>query len=273
MYEEIDKAFKDKKAIGVRIYEEQRTIQNANLPEEFIGERPILTRWFMQSSIIPSANAIPTCYEGEGYFGMAFGEHVKYLSESAFNKGLVLDIKAAEILQSKGVDVGIKSKSLVENGAIEYFTEYKTAVPLFCQTKIYDIKLDEKAKVLSVFRNNGQETPSSYIYENENGQRFMVLPHLQRNIDKEKRLLKKNQVFILFGQSQAVGHGIPMEEKDKIKEPLKNVFGLHRRNNQSFDIQKLTWEGYTSNGMNLAEEQDDTYSLANCLAKRDRQRQ
>ena len=77
---------------------------------------------------------------------------------------------------------------------------------------------------------------------------------------------KKCQIFILFGQSNAVGHGIPMLEKDKIKTPLKNVFGLHRKYNQSFDIKKLTWSGYTSSGMNLAEEQDDTYSVANCLA-------
>ncbi len=78
--------------------------------------------------------------------------------------------------------------------------------------------------------------------------------------------MKKCQVFILFGQSQAVGHGIPMQECDKIKVPLKNVFGLHRKNNQSFTIDELTWSGYTSSGMNLGEEQDDTYSLANCLA-------
>ena len=41
---------------------------------------------------------------------------------------------------------------------------------------------------------------------------------------------------------------------------------MHRKDNQSFDIKSLTWSGYTSSGMNLAEEQDDTYSLANCLA-------
>lgn len=174
LYEEIAKAFNDKAAIGVRIYEEQRTIQNADLPEEFVGEQKILTRWFMQSSITPSTNAIPTCYEGEGYFGMAFGEQAKYLPESAFNKGLVIDIKAAEILQSKGIDVGLKSKKLAEYPAIEYFSEYKTAVPLCCQIKIYDIEIDEKAETLSIFRQNGKETPSSYIYENENGQRFMV---------------------------------------------------------------------------------------------------
>ena len=68
----------------------------------------------------------------------------------------------------------------------------------------------------------------------------------------------KKAVFILLGQSNAVGHGIPMEEKDRITTPLKNVFGLHRRENQRFDLQKLIWSGYESGGMNLAEEQDHT---------------
>lgn len=74
-------------------------------------------------------------------------------------------------------------------------------------------------------------------------------------------------VFILLGQSNAVGHAVPMSEEDKIKIPLKNVFGLSREDNQSFDITELKWSGYKSAGMNIAEEQDDTYSLANCLAK------
>ena len=77
----------------------------------------------------------------------------------------------------------------------------------------------------------------------------------------------KAAVFILLGQSNAVGHGLPMDEHDRITVPLTNVFGLHRRDNQSFDIDRLQWSGYTSDGMNLAEEQDHTYSVANCLAK------
>ena len=76
----------------------------------------------------------------------------------------------------------------------------------------------------------------------------------------------KAAVFILLGQSNAVGHGIPMCEEDVIRRPLKNVFGLSREKNQSYDITELAWSGYTSFGMNLAEEQDNTYSLANCLA-------
>ena len=73
-------------------------------------------------------------------------------------------------------------------------------------------------------------------------------------------------VFILLGQSNAVGHALPMEDTDKITEPLTHVFGLSRDKNQRLDIDKLTFSGYTSAGMNLAETQDDTYSLANCLA-------
>lgn len=77
---------------------------------------------------------------------------------------------------------------------------------------------------------------------------------------------KKAAVFILLGQSNAVGHGIPMREEDKLLTPLTNVFGLSREKNQRLDLDALAWSGYTSFGMNLAEEQDNTYSVANCLA-------
>ncbi len=77
---------------------------------------------------------------------------------------------------------------------------------------------------------------------------------------------KSAVVFILLGQSNAVGDSTPMTEEDKITIPMKNVFGLHRNPNQTFDSKNLVWSGYTSDGMNLAEEQDHTYSLANCLA-------
>lgn len=73
-------------------------------------------------------------------------------------------------------------------------------------------------------------------------------------------------VFLLFGQSNAVGHNLPMAEEDKILQPLKNVFGLSRSLNQSFETERLQWTGYTSHDMNLAETQDHTYSVANCLA-------
>ncbi len=79
--------------------------------------------------------------------------------------------------------------------------------------------------------------------------------------------MKKNaEVFILLGQSNAVGHDLPMQEKDVITDPMAYVYGLSRADNQNLYPEKLTFSGYQSAGMNLAEEQDNTYSLANCLA-------
>ncbi len=74
-------------------------------------------------------------------------------------------------------------------------------------------------------------------------------------------------VFILLGQSNAVGYATLMSEEDKIKEPLKNVYGLSRALNQSYHNERLDWSGYTSANMNLGETNDDTYSVANYLAK------
>lgn len=79
---------------------------------------------------------------------------------------------------------------------------------------------------------------------------------------------KKCALFILLGQSNAVGHGVPMKEEDIVTDPMKNVFGLSRKKHQSFDNTALFWQGYTTADMNLAEECDNSYSVANCLAKR-----
>ena len=76
----------------------------------------------------------------------------------------------------------------------------------------------------------------------------------------------KVAIFILLGQSNAVGHAMPMKEEDII-QPLNNVWGLNREPNQSFDTERLKFSHYTSYGMNLAETQDNTYSVANQLAR------
>lgn len=78
---------------------------------------------------------------------------------------------------------------------------------------------------------------------------------------------KKAVVFVLLGQSNAVGHDLKMTEEDKVTTPMEHVYGLHRDQNQKMDLQRLQWSGYTTDGMNLGESQDHTYSIANCLAK------
>ena len=38
--------------------------------------------------------------------------------------------------------------------------------------------------------------------------------------------MKKIAIFMLFGQSNAVGHAMPMSEEDIIKVPLKKCMGV-----------------------------------------------
>lgn len=175
LYDKITNSFNDKTATGIRIYEKMGIIENATLPDKFISEVYLGNYWMHnQASAIPTAAAIPTTYEGSGICGMAFGEQARYLPETALEKGLILDIKAAEILQAKGIDVGLLSKKSLDYMPVERFPEYKTDTFLACYTNAYDIKINANAKVLSTFYYEGTETPSAYLYENENGQRFMV---------------------------------------------------------------------------------------------------
>lgn len=81
---------------------------------------------------------------------------------------------------------------------------------------------------------------------------------------------KSGQVAVVFisGQSNAHAHGQVMEESDRVVIPFKNVFSLDRNPNQSFDITDVVWSGFTTEGKNLGEIQDHTYSLAYFLAKK-----
>ncbi len=74
-------------------------------------------------------------------------------------------------------------------------------------------------------------------------------------------------VLIVFGQSNAHAHGQQLAPHDRITTPLRNVFGLPRQFNQSLSRDRVVWRGYTSDGMNLAEEQDHTACLATETAR------
>ena len=75
-------------------------------------------------------------------------------------------------------------------------------------------------------------------------------------------------VLIVFGQSNAHGHGTRLPEALQIHTPLSHVHGLARRENQHYGLADVTWSGFTSAGMNLGESQDDTFCLATEFARR-----
>ncbi len=171
--QELTEMFEDKSAVGIKIYQSMKTIQNADLPDTFMGEDRLMESWLYQSSRIPTANAIPTTYD-EGLCGMVFGESAKYLPDSAFEKGLVLDVKAAEILRDKGIDTGLISKSEINEYMVEHFYDSGYAPYLCAFTGAYAMEISENAKILSAYECEDAVYPGAYLYENANGQRFMV---------------------------------------------------------------------------------------------------
>ena len=73
-------------------------------------------------------------------------------------------------------------------------------------------------------------------------------------------------ILIVLGQSNAHAHATHLPDEEIIHTPLKNVHGLHRRENQAFGLSDVVWSGFTTDGMNLGETQDDTCCLANYFA-------
>jgi hypothetical protein len=133
-----------------------------------------------------SVNAIPTVYEGTGLCGIVFGENAKYLPSTAFEKGLILDVSAAEILQEKGIDVGLRSCRALPAGILEDFGDGMPPVSVYWATDLCDVEPDAAAQTLSRFvtvdsANEKRAFPAAYLYENANGQRFLVYAFRSQN--------------------------------------------------------------------------------------------
>lgn len=187
LQDKVLEVFSDKELVGIRVYETMRKLKNADLgnlfpngvPASHAAEKVLMQRFmFSSAQMLLSSHAIPTVYDGEGLCGIAFGENARHLPKEAFNKGLILDIKAAKILQEKGIDVGLLTDEKIFGGFMELFGGESPDTDLFNTTAIHKISVKENAKVLSNFVSNeffNDETfPAAYLYENADGQRFMV---------------------------------------------------------------------------------------------------
>lgn len=78
--------------------------------------------------------------------------------------------------------------------------------------------------------------------------------------------MKRPVLFILLGQSNAVGHGVELDEDERITSPLKNVFGLTREDNAFPSEECAVWRGFVTGNMNLGEDEEHHASIANYLA-------
>lgn len=72
---------------------------------------------------------------------------------------------------------------------------------------------------------------------------------------------------MVLGQSNAYAHGTLLPKEEQVTEPMKNVHGLSKESNLSYDLKDVKWGGYTTCGMNLGNSWDHTCSICNYFAK------
>ena len=95
----------------------------------------------------------------------------------------------------------------------------------------------------------------------------VCLGSIIKKVSQEDLFIMKDPVlFILLGQSNAVGHGIKLEENERIDVPLKNVFGLTWDDNPFPSENSAVWRGFVTKKMNLGELTENFGSIANYLA-------
>lgn len=177
LYEEIDRLFKDKTDCGVRIYEFMNKVRNADLPKDkYIGNDYMQNLFFSPAAKMLSDNTVPTSYTIENAVGIAFGENAKYIPEASLSNGLIIDIKAAQILMDKGIDVGIeKIGSVISNAPLLHFkgdNEYVESS--YDAGSVYEVTYKADAEILATNGLCGTEHPDTVFYQNKNGQKFIV---------------------------------------------------------------------------------------------------
>ena len=190
LYPKIDSLFRDKLSCGVRIYEYPK---KAALSYTSLKQNNLLERTFFSRAATLLGNAgIPTKYSGDGV-GVCFGANVFHLPESALKGNLILDYPAALKLTLDGIDVGLRPQKgnyyslLAKTPRLDSATEkdeetgeingidnmpipglYPLVLP---KANLYKVRPEEGAKILSRYDDG---SPSSYLYENKNKQRFSV---------------------------------------------------------------------------------------------------
>lgn len=175
IYNGIDEMFSGKTHCGVRVYESMRKIADMEM-ETAVNKGADIEYMFQSKAARTLAhNSIPTTYEGDGVCGIVFDENARTLPLSALQNGLILDVAAAEILMARGVDVGIKKIGLECSGEKERILGSDNNIHhYFVPITTFDNEYNKNVKILSVLETEKGDIPLSYLYENADGNKFLV---------------------------------------------------------------------------------------------------
>lgn len=238
-YEYIDKLFSDKQTVGVNIFENQSKIRNYTFDETESFEK--IAPYYIFDTVSPTSlvmckdNSLPTAYNAPGYAHIVFGENAKYINDKMLSDGLILDFKAAKILNEKGTDVGFKSYTKASKPFTEFFTAENDVIAIGNTNTdfigdYFDVKLKETAIADSLFsylgvkysltRNSTQSAsanfPACYKYENSAGQRFLVYTFTASTVHVRKIVPWTTGLFRSYYRQNQLINGIEWVQRKKL---------------------------------------------------------
>ncbi len=102
--EKITNFFRDKTPVGVRVFVNEQKIREVTLPEEYMGDKPLMAAYTNSySCAILAKYGIPTVYSGGGDVFVC-GEDARYLPKELVIGKLLADTVAAKILKERNMD-------------------------------------------------------------------------------------------------------------------------------------------------------------------------
>ena len=241
--EEVKEAVKGKKAVGLRVVNVMAKTENWHLKENtpkgvsrFLCEQMEATT--RHATCILTDNAIPTTYTDAEAPIFVMGENAYYVEENELTNGAILDISAAKILTERGMDVGlIEAENTSASG--EYYVNEADTIYNLGDTEFFEIKCNEKAEIETLLKPSN--TPGSYRYENEKGQKFFVLASSLMREDYKEVTLCSNYTSNYYRKKQLTDaieyvSGKKMAVKTISKNPNLYMLALENEEKTSLTV-------------------------------------
>ena len=157
-------------AVGADVVCRFDRLRAAELPPDTTGDEASSEMFYPPAQRLLTDSSVPVAY-GARATHVVCGEDARTLDPALLKDGAVLDVTAARILTSRGVDVGLDDLGeRVPAGGVEVFFDEDEHVACGTVDRFYRVSLKPGAEPLSAIHG----MVSCWRYENAAGERFLV---------------------------------------------------------------------------------------------------
>ena len=172
-YKAISGLFDGKENVGVSVACEMRRLKNRYFEKNDLVGGNADDGFFQLEQYFLTCNSVPVTYGDGADVKIAFGENARYINME--EKGFILDVQAAKILEAKGIDTGLAGAEKLDSVSEELYPESGEHLSFVETRGMYSLEPKVGATAQSYFVGGKGKTVSAYTYENADGKRFYVL--------------------------------------------------------------------------------------------------